>query len=244
MATLSALPNEILHQVVNYLPARQRARFSQTSRRYQAIADDSMGWESLYRRDAGSKAHALAPLQEPARTWKQRYSTIAPAVAEPFLTPPAFAQPGDIVTVRRLAQADGMDCPCVVQRCLPMGFLSVKPRAHCVDGVPQTVWVRPGACIDGTQPFCAPAPMECFDRPEDLGPGSEATIREDLPLRFILTSGIRPGLKVTIRRAAVGLTGTPYFMVEEPQEARSIEELVAMHQAELLASSRRHGTSA
>lgn len=233
MSSLSALPNEILHHITDNLPAAARAHLSGVSRRLHAVANDAVGWEKLYKREAGPRAYALAAATHDNRTWKQRYSDIHATVQRPYLTPPGLAQPGDIVTVARLRQADGEDAPCEVLSRAHLGLLRVRPLPSSdVRDKPRTLVVRTGHCRDGAKPLLVPAPVFCFKNYEDLGPNDIGEITAELPTRIIFTTALRPGDKVKVHRAALGFSGMPYFMVEEPSRARTVQDLVAIYRAE------------
>lgn len=95
------LPNELLHHIVEFLPARELAAFGSVCRRTRACSlqiKDSV-WEQYYKRDAGSDAHAAAQRMKPwDRLWRAMYGEIYPALRHPALTPPQHARVGDRVT--------------------------------------------------------------------------------------------------------------------------------------------------
>lgn len=231
MTSLCTLPNELLHNIANALPAQSRARLSGVSRRMHAIANDERSWERLYLRDAGPQAHAVATADTKV-SWKARYGAIHATVQHPYLTPPALARPGDVVTVREVEQAGDADIPCRVLRRRPLGFLNVVPLPHeALAGKAAPFTVHRSRCINGAEPALVPVPTYCFANPETLRPNDVAEINDELPTRTIFTTGVRPGDKVTIRRAAVGLSGMTYFQVEEPPLRHSIQDLVAVYAA-------------
>ncbi|HET6345753.1 MAG TPA: F-box protein, partial [Myxococcota bacterium] len=200
MPTLDDLPPEILHAIADACSPRARVQIGGVSRQLRAIADDSAGWERLYRRDAPAEAYALAQ-HDTARPWKARYSAIYDALREPFLTPPDLARPGDVVTVRQLPDSDAREnVPCRVVEASQRGRLKVVPR-DTPHAKPILVPVR--LCCNGLPPKLAAAPLDCVENPEALRPGGTATIRGDLPFRTLMTTGLRPGTTARVHGAAL-----------------------------------------
>lgn len=231
MAKFSDLPNETLLNIADHLPAGARAKMACVSRRLNAVADDPRAWERMFLRDAGPDAFEVAQAED-KRAWKARYADVHAAVQHPFLTPPSLASTGDYVTVKALAQNDEQDTVCEVVRPTSFGFIKVRPTGPGFSKDTPAVNVLARRCIDGSKPLLVPAPIDCFANYDDLRPGSMGLILDSLPLRTILTTGLRPGVRVKIHRLGVGTSGSIYFMVEEPKGTRTLGELASIYAAE------------
>jgi hypothetical protein len=225
MPTLDDLSPEILHIIADACPPEARAQLGGVSRRVRAIANDAAGWERLYQRDAPPEAYALAQ-QDAGRPWKGRYGDIHPTLREPFLTPPDLARPDDVVTVRIVPDCDEREnVPCRVVAAPHLGCLEVVPL-DTPDATPLTVPV--GLCCNGLPPKLTPAPLKCIDNPQALHPGGTATLRDNLPTRTVISTGLRPGDTVRVHGVALGLSGRGYALVENPADPLTPRDWVAM----------------